>query len=116
MGWSIGNNYDVPTIAEVGQDGDMKIPQSRVRDGWQAHAIFQKLVYDDRDSELARGRIDAQIDGLPPYSESVMKDAGRGEDANVNFREARAEDDLAQTPFIEMSTVTHHLAYQNAHR
>lgn len=106
MGWSTGNNYDVPTIAEVGQDGQMEIPQSRVRDGWQAHAIFQKLVYDDRDSELARGRIDAQIDGLPPYSESVMKDAGRGEDANVNFREARAEDDLAQTPFIEMSTVT----------
>lgn len=84
----------------------MAIPQSRVRDGWQAHAIFQKLVYDDSESEDARARIDAQIDGLPPYSESVMKDAGRGEDANVNFREARAEDDLAQTPFIEMSTVT----------
>lgn len=96
-------SYDIPAITD---GNDEKLPQNRVRDGWHGHAIFRKLEYDDRDAEVGRACIDQQIDGVPPWSRKVMEDAGRGEDANVNFREARAEDDLAQTPFIEMGTVS----------
>lgn len=83
-----------------------EIPESRVRDGWQAHAIFKRLVYDDWDADEKRAMIDYQIDGGLPYSPQVMQDAGRGEDANVNFMEAKSEDDLAMAPFIEMTTVS----------
>jgi hypothetical protein len=103
MSWT--GSYDVPTISN-GDGEKPALPESRVRDGWQGHAIFRKLEYDDRDAEIARANIDYQIDGGLPYSVDVMKNAGRGEDANVNFREARAEDDLAQTPFIEMTTIS----------
>lgn len=96
---------DKPLIADGSAD-DPQLPEARIRDGWHANSIYRRLEYDDTDSELARANIDAQIDGALPYSRSVMADAGRGEDANVNFREAKAEDDLAQTPFIEMGTVS----------
>lgn len=83
-----------------------KIPESRVLDGWQAHSIYKRLVYDDWEADEKRGMIDYQIDGGLPYSPEVMANAGRGEDANVNFMEAKSEDDLAMAPFIEMTTVS----------
>lgn len=104
MSWT--GSYDQPTVSEEGPNGKPRLPESRVRDGWHAHAIYRKLEYDDRDAEIARANIDYQIDGGLPYSPQVMKDAGRGEDANVNFREAKSEDDLAMAPFIEMGTVS----------
>jgi hypothetical protein len=98
---------DTPTtVIEPANGADIpEIPESRVRDGWQAHAIFRRLEYDDWEADQKRGLIDYQIDGGLPYSPRVLADAGRGEDANVNFMEAKSEDDLAQTPFIEMTTV-----------
>lgn len=99
---------DVPLIAGE-KDGKETIPASRVRDGWQAHAIFRKLERDDSLAEQQRARIDYQIDGGKPYDDRVMIDAGRGEDANVNVGEAKAEDMMAQNPFIEMGTVSQNL-------
>lgn len=82
-----------------------KLVESRVRDAEQGHAIFKKLETDDRDAAWKRSNIDYMIDGGLPYDELALADAGRGEDANVNFMEGKAEDDAAQTPFIEMTTV-----------
>lgn len=96
---------DVPAIGEDNQ-GKVTLVESRIRDGWHAHSIFRKLELDDNSAEAARANIDYQIDGGLPFDQNVMRDANRGDEANVNFREARAEDDLAQTPFIEMTTVT----------
>lgn len=98
-------SIDTPLIS-INND---KLPENRIRDGWHGHSIFKKLEWDDTISEEGRANIDYQIDGGRPYSEQVMRDAGRGEDANVNFMEAKFEDDLAQTPFIEMTTVTDRL-------
>lgn len=99
---------DVPLIAGE-KDGKETIPALRVRDGWQANAIFRKLERDDSLAEQQRARIDYQIDGGLPYDYQVMRDAGRGEDANVNVGEAKAEDTMAQNPFIEMGTVSQNL-------
>jgi len=101
----ISPTQDVPAIGEDNQ-GKVTLAESRIRDGWHAHSIFRKLEWDDTNAEEARAKIDYQIDGGLPYSPQVMRDANRGDEANVNFREAKAEDDLAQTPFIEMTTVT----------
>lgn len=96
---------ETPLVAE-GTIEKPELPESRIRNGWHAHAIYRTLEYDDSESERNRARIDHQIDGGLPYSTEVLADAGRGEDANVNFGEAKAEDDLAKTPFIEMATVS----------
>jgi hypothetical protein len=96
---------DAPAIGED-VSGKIELAESRIRDGWHAHSIFRKLEWDDTNAEAGRANIDYQIDGGLPYDPQVMRDANRGDEANVNFREARAEDDLAQTPFIEMTTVT----------
>jgi hypothetical protein len=96
---------DTPAVAS-GSDEKPILPRNRIKDAWHAHAVYRKLEYDDRDAEATRADIDYQIDGGLPYSVKVMKDNGRGEDANVNFREAKAEDDLAATPFIEMGSIS----------
>jgi len=95
------STIDSPNGADIPE-----IPESRVRDGWQAHSIFRRLIYDDWEADEKRAMIDYQIDGGLPYSPEVMANAGRGEDANVNFMEAKSEDDLAMAPFIEMTTVS----------
>lgn len=88
---------------------DGQIPESRIRDGWHAHRIFRRLDWYDARSEAQRANIDFMIDGGKPYSQQALLDAGRGEDANVNFMEAKFEDDMAQTPFIEMTSVSDRL-------
>lgn len=103
------NTVDIPLITEPSQDDKPKLPESRVRDGWHGHAIYRKLERDDSDAEAARAAIDFQIDGGLPYPKEVMREAGRGEDANVNLGEAKAEDSAAQNPFIEMGTVSQKL-------
>jgi len=104
----MNENDDIPITVIAPPNGESipKIPESRIRDGWQANAIFRKLEYDDWEADVKRGEIDHQIDGGLPYSRQVLADAGRGEDANVNFMEAKSEDDLAMAPFIEMTTVS----------
>lgn len=97
---------NAPSVAEdIVTDVPPKLVTSRVKDGEQGHKIFKKLDDDDRSAAWKRSNIDYMIDGGAPFDEQVMIDAGRGDDANVNFMEGKAEDDAAQTPFIEMTTV-----------
>lgn len=97
-----GPTPDTPLLP----NSEGEIPESRIRDGWHAHRIFRRLDWYDARSEAQRANIDYMIDGGKPYSQEALEEAGRGEDANVNFMEAKSEDDLAQTPFIEMTTVS----------
>lgn len=78
----------------------------RIKDAQQGHAIFTNLRRDDSEAAIKRANIDYQIDGGLPYDEALLIDLGRGDETNVNFMEARAEDDGAQTPYIEMTTVS----------
>lgn len=96
---------DVPAVTNQ----DNEIPRDRVRDGAHAHAIFRKLELDDSLAEKKRARIDFQINGGEPYDSEKLREAGRGEDANVNFLEAKFEDDMAQAPYIDMTTVSRKL-------
>lgn len=101
------NTDNVPSTTEEAPAGKRpKLAEPRVKDGEQGHAIFRKLDTDDEDAAWKRGNIDDQIDGGLPFDEAALIEAGRGEDANVNFMEAKAEDDNAQMPFIEMTTNT----------
>lgn len=97
---------DETPLVVAGTADKPRLPDSRIKNGWHAHGIYRTLEWADSDSERNRARIDHQIDGGLPYSPDVLADAGRGEDANVNFGEAKAEDDLAKTPFVEMGTVS----------
>lgn len=83
-----------------------KLADPRIKDATQAFTIFSNLRRDDSEAAIKRANIDYQIDGGLPYDEELLIDLGRADETNVNFMEARAEDDGAQTPYIEMTTVS----------
>lgn len=83
-----------------------KMPEARVRDAAEGYAIFKKLETDDELAAWKRSNIDYTVDGGKPIDEAVLVDAGRGDDANVNFMEAKAEEDAACAPYVEMTTMT----------
>jgi len=107
----------VPSTTEQTPAGaPIKLADPRIRDAEQGYAIFRRLRLDDWEAAQKRANIDFQIDGGKPYDENALIDAGRGEDCNENFMEAKAEDDAAQKPYVEMTTVARSLwAISTAH-
>lgn len=103
-------NAEVATsnVPEVGveDEGKPRIPEERIRDGAHAARIFSQLEREDDEAEWRRSNIDRLVDGDLPFDPEVLRDIGQSDRTNVNFKEGKAEEDAAQTPYIEMTTQT----------
>ena len=76
---------ELENISESG-----KPPRTRIKDAKSAHAIYLAMRYADDASALDRQKIQAMLDGEPPYSPNQLKALGQGYRANLNFGEAAA--------------------------
>lgn len=96
--------YQSASAPDLGHNG--KLPDERIRDAGHAHTIFSQMERDDELAAWKRSNLDELVDGGLPFDPQVLLDAGQGDRCNVNFKEAKAEEDAAQAPYIEMTTQT----------
>ena len=78
-------SIELESLSESG-----KAPRTRIKDAKSAHAIYMSMRQSDDASAIDRQKIQAMLDGEPPYSSSQLKSLGQGYRANLNFGEAAA--------------------------
>src|SRR5262249_15187570 len=78
-------------------------PETRIKDCLSTRARIKELKDGDRTRTRRRAHIEALIDGEPPYDEEEMIDCGRGDDANINFRQAKGKVAAAVAPYYELA-------------
>ena len=93
------------TIADSG-----KAPRSRIKDAKSAHAIYTAIRNADDSSSTDRQKVQAMMDGEPPYNPSKLKALGQGYRANLNFGEAAAALETAMSAYSDLVNSVDRLA------
>lgn len=78
-------------------------PESRLTTPRAARQIYERLKEEDRDASLNRARIQAMIDGEPPYNAAELKRTGQGFRTNINFGEAEAMVEDALVAYTDLT-------------
>ena len=63
-------------------------PKSRLKDVAAATEIYTSLKEGDEQSAINRARVQAMFDGVPPYSDSAIRESGQAYRCNLNFGQA----------------------------
>jgi len=93
------------TISESG-----KPPRSRIKDAKSAHAIYQAIRNADDASSADRQKVQAMLDGEPPYNPKKLKALGQGYRANLNFGESAAALETALSAYSDLVNSVDRLA------
>ena len=91
--------YDtaLPTLTESG-----KPPVSRVTSADQVRNLCQAWMRNDQWRAEKRARVTGLIEGNPPYRATDLRNAGRADACNVNWRMAEAYEEAAKGAFYDV--------------
>lgn len=79
-----------------------KPPKSRLKDAKAAYAIYSNLLDADQESAAQRVKVQAMLDGEPPYNSSTLRHLGQSYRSNLNFLEASADLEYALTAYSDL--------------
>ena len=96
---------ELETISESG-----KAPRTRIKDAKSAHAIYMAMRHADDASAIDRQKIQAMLDGEPPYNPSQLKALGQGYRANLNFGESAAALETSLAAYSDLVSAVDKLA------
>lgn len=83
-----------------------KAPERRVADATSGYAIFAKMRDDDREANVKRAKVQAMIDGEPPWRQADLIETGQGSRSNLNFDEAGALLEFAMSGYVDLFSST----------
>lgn len=95
-------------LANLGEDGKVPAP-SRLTSAAALRAAHQQNVRDDDKLATDRARVDAMIDGQPPYNQAALNAQGQGSRANANFLEGKNRIDRANNGYLDIILSVKHL-------
>ena len=77
-------------------------PKSRIKDVKAANEIFENLRSGDEVSAVNRSRVQAMFDGVPPYSDTALRNSGQGFRCNLNFGEAEKFLEASMSAYVDL--------------
>jgi hypothetical protein len=83
-----------------------KAPPRRVADAASGYAIFKKMRDDDREANAKRAKVQAMLDGEPPWRQADLIETGQGARSNLNFDEAGALLEFAMSGYVDLFSST----------
>lgn len=86
-------------------------PPSRIKNAAEGRKCHQEMMRQDGQRNLMRARVQALLDGEPPYDQGVLQAKGRGGTTNVNWGDARAVMDAIESGLIDMDVSVERLLY-----
>jgi hypothetical protein len=89
-------------LANLNPEGE--VPESRLSSAQAARAIYQSFIFEDQASAITRVRIQAMIDGEPPYNQAALNASGQGSRANANFLMGQDLIRKADNGYLDMFT------------
>ena len=99
------SSIELENISDTG-----KPPRTRIKDAKSAHALYLSIRNADDASSMDRQKIQAMLDGEPPYSPQKLKALGQGYRANLNFGEAAAALETALSAYSDLVNSVDRLA------
>lgn len=90
-------DQNLETISPTG-----KPPKTRLKNAQSAFSIYSNLVDADADSAAQRVKVQAMLDGEPPYNSATLKNLGQSYRSNLNFLEASADLEFALTAYSDL--------------
>lgn len=79
-----------------------KPPKTRLKDANAAFSIYQRLLDADVDSASQRVKVQAMLDGEPPYNPTTLRNLGQSYRSNLNFLEASADLEYSLTAYSDL--------------
>lgn len=76
------------TLPIVNDDGQVCDP--RVKDADQLRSLYVKTRDADLESDRQRAKVQALVDGQPPYNQAKLNSSGQGYMSNFNPNDAKA--------------------------
>ena len=89
-----------PLVGNLNADGSK--PQSRIKDPDSLHQIYLRLKQADDVNARNRAEVDAMFDGMAPYDENTIRQAGMGSRCNLNFGEAETLLESALAGYVDL--------------
>lgn len=83
--------------------------ESRLKSAKNLRSLYTQLVKDDETSAIKRARVQAMVDGEPPYSQAWLNANGQGSRANANFLVGRDLITKANNGFNDIITSVQNL-------
>jgi hypothetical protein len=77
-------------------------PKTRLKDASSAFAIYTNLTDADAESAAQRVRVQAMLDGEPPYNPNTLRNLGQSYRSNLNFLEASADLEYALSAYSDL--------------
>jgi hypothetical protein len=87
---------------EVGDNGGVEIPETRVKDCFSARQICLKMLDNDRLRARERAKVQGMLDGNAPYDPSKLRSMGQGWRTNLNFMEGYSNVQSIKTPYFAL--------------
>lgn len=81
-------------------------PKRRVKDSRSGREIFSNLLAGDEPSAARRQRVQAMLDGTPPYDDAVLRNTGQGFRTNINFGEGAIYLEEALSAYVDLINST----------
>jgi hypothetical protein len=87
---------------EVGDNGGVEIPETRVKDCFSARQICLKMLDNDRLRARERAKVQGMLDGNAPYDPNKLRSMGQGWRTNLNFMEGYSNVQSIKTPYFAL--------------
>lgn len=87
---------------EVGDNGGVEIPETRVKDCFSARQICLKMLDNDRLRARERAKVQGMLDGNAPYDPVKLRSMGQGWRTNLNFMEGYSNVQSIKTPYFAL--------------
>lgn len=95
---------ELETLGLENIDSEGKVPESRLKSAAALRAIHSQNRRDDEGSAINRARVQAMLDGEPPYNQAALNANGQGARANANFLQGRTLLNRINNGYLDMVT------------
>jgi hypothetical protein len=69
-----------------------------------AYGIWQRLFDADKEASKNRAKVDAMVNGEPPFDQSLLDETGQSDAANFNTREAASQVNQVSAAYYDLVT------------
>ena len=95
---------ELATLGLENIDSEGKVPESRLKSAAALRAIHSQNRRDDEGSAINRARVQAMLDGEPPFNQAALNANGQGAKANANFLQGRTLLNRINNGYLDMVT------------
>jgi hypothetical protein len=106
---SLSGLEELASLGLANIDSDGNVPETRITSPEMIRSAHSQNRRDDEINATNRARVQASLDGEPPYNQASLNANGQGARANANFLQGRSRLNRLNNGYLDMVTSVKHL-------